>query len=134
VYQIITTSGLELDPALGTKFATEPSNWRHYYIEKDNAVNGTEAQNNALVDEGEEEYIKAQKDLQSFQDSQDVTILSRVASKLVWILGRLKKKISVCSAKQITNTSCQKMCSLVMLDVIIFLDLFFISSIDWKRQ
>ncbi|KAI9283076.1 hypothetical protein BC943DRAFT_343964 [Umbelopsis sp. AD052] len=78
--------GEELDPTLGTKFANEPSNWRQYYIEKNNAVNGTDAQNNALVDEGEEEYIKAQKDLQSFQDSQDVSILSRVASKLVWIL------------------------------------------------
>ncbi|KAG2182925.1 hypothetical protein INT44_005906 [Umbelopsis vinacea] len=86
VYHILTTSGLELDPTLGTKFANEPSNWRQYYIEKNNAVNGTDAQNNALVDEGEEEYIKAQKDLQSFQDSQDVSILSRVASKLVWIL------------------------------------------------
>ncbi|KAI8584237.1 hypothetical protein K450DRAFT_218808 [Umbelopsis ramanniana AG] len=86
VYHILTTSGLELDPALGAKFANEPSNWRQYYIEKNNAVNGTDAQNNALLHEGEEEYIKAQKDLQSFQDSQDVTILSRVASKLVWIL------------------------------------------------
>jgi hypothetical protein len=98
VYHILTTSGLELDPALGPKFANEPSNWKQYYIEKNNAVNGTDAQNNALVDEGEVEYIKAQKDLQSFQDSQDVAILSRVASKLVWILGRLKS-ISTCFAE-----------------------------------
>ncbi|KAH8550632.1 hypothetical protein BGW37DRAFT_497778 [Umbelopsis sp. PMI_123] len=86
VYQILITSGLELDPALGAKFASEPNNWRQYYIEKDNALNGTDAQNKALIDEGDEEYTKAQKDLQSFQDSQDVTTLNRVASKLVWIL------------------------------------------------
>lgn len=98
MYHILTTSGLELDPALAPKFANEPSNWKQYYIEKNNAVNGTDAQNSALVDEGEVEYIKAQKDLQSFQDSQDVAILSRVASKLVWILGRLKS-ISTCFAE-----------------------------------
>jgi hypothetical protein len=52
-------------------------------------VNGTaENQNHALIEEGEEEYKKAQQDLQSFQDTQDVSILNRVASKMVWILGK----------------------------------------------
>ncbi|CAM0142835.1 hypothetical protein VKS41_002600 [Umbelopsis sp. WA50703] len=87
VYQILTTAGLELDPALVAKFAHEPSDWRKYYIEKNKAVNGTaENQNHALIEEGEEEYKKAQQDLQSFQDTQDVSILNRVASKMVWIL------------------------------------------------
>jgi hypothetical protein len=88
VYQILTTSGLELDPALRAKFASEPSNWRQYYVDKNNAVNGTESQDNALIHEGEGEYMKAQKELQSFQEAQDVGILNRVASKLLWILGK----------------------------------------------
>ena len=88
VYQILTTAGLELDPALATKFASEPSNWRQYYIEKNNVVNGTESQDNTLINEGEAEYTKSQNDLQSFQESQDVAVLNRVASKMLWILGK----------------------------------------------
>ncbi|KAF7732508.1 hypothetical protein EC973_003254 [Apophysomyces ossiformis] len=45
-----------------------------------------ESENERLLDEGAQEYARAQQHLKSFQNDGDITVLSQVASKMMWIL------------------------------------------------
>ncbi|KAI9467945.1 hypothetical protein BDB00DRAFT_985557 [Zychaea mexicana] len=85
IYAIFTKSaGLELAPDLATKFSQEPTNWKEYYAQKNAAVDS--ADDEALMTQAEKEYSEAQAFLKTFQSDGNVSVLSRVASKMMWIL------------------------------------------------
>ncbi|KAG0183082.1 hypothetical protein DFQ28_004665 [Apophysomyces sp. BC1034] len=85
VYTIFTTaSGLELDPELTKKFAQEPASWLEYYNKKNQSIK--ESENDQLLEEGAKEYAQAQQHLKTFQNDGNITVLSEVASKMMWIL------------------------------------------------
>ncbi|CAO3688582.1 hypothetical protein G6F70_006663 [Rhizopus microsporus] len=85
IYTIFSTAatGLSLDPALTKKFQHEPSDWRSYYLEKNQQ---SEQDDPALIDQADQEYASAQAHLKSFQENGDMSILALVASKMMWIL------------------------------------------------
>ncbi|KAI7849105.1 hypothetical protein BDC45DRAFT_292006 [Circinella umbellata] len=85
IYNIFTHStGLELAPDLATKFGKEPNNWKEYYAQKNATVDG--ADDESLMTQAEKEYSEAQAFLKTFQNDGNVSVLSRVASKMMWIL------------------------------------------------
>lgn len=90
IYNLITVgAGLELAPDLAPKFGQEPSDWRAYYIQKHGSID--DADTDALVSQAEKEYTEAQAYLKTFQKDGNVVVLGRVASKMIWILGKVKE-------------------------------------------
>ncbi|KAI7905848.1 uncharacterized protein BX663DRAFT_497844 [Cokeromyces recurvatus] len=89
IYTIFTTAtGLTLDPALSEKFSKEPTDWCHYYIQKNNkaVIEASVDNDTALMDQADVEYANARAQLESFQENGNVDILVQVASKMMWIL------------------------------------------------
>ncbi|ORX55047.1 hypothetical protein DM01DRAFT_1335344 [Hesseltinella vesiculosa] len=86
IYTIFTTAtGLELQPDLKEKFSQEPQDWKRYYLAK-NAEAQSSTDDEKLMDEADKEYASAQKQLNRFQQTNDLSILNDVASKMIRIL------------------------------------------------
>ena len=73
---------------MATKFGKEPTNWKEYYAQKNATVDS--ADDESLMTQAEKEYSEAQAFLKTFQNDGNVSVLSRVASKMMWILGKNK--------------------------------------------
>ncbi|KAI9314542.1 hypothetical protein BX666DRAFT_1967671 [Dichotomocladium elegans] len=85
IYKLLTESaGLELAPDLAPKLGKEPTDWRQFYIRKNAMIDDTD--NDALVSQADKEFNEAQDYLKTFQSDGNITVLSRVASKMLWIL------------------------------------------------
>lgn len=82
----VDSTGLELPNDLSKKFGKEPESWRLYYSTKHTSIN--EADTEVLLDQGNKEYLDARKHLSSIEDEMNYSVLTQVASKMLWILGK----------------------------------------------
>jgi hypothetical protein len=83
----IESTGLELPSDLSKKFGKEPESWRQYYSTKHTSIHGADIE--VLLDQGNKEYLEARKHLTSIEDEMNYSVLIQIASKMLWILGKL---------------------------------------------